>query len=233
MQGKDSLTTLSLQLIDNEIKSSSDSVYLISYADGKDVFLQNQNAMSQFAINKGIDFIFNYKRKDIDIDFLNANKEIFSEKHGAGMWLWKPHLILKTMQNAKEGAIILYLDSAFYITKPITPLIKTLGDSDVILVHDLNKKNGAFVKGESFILSDCMDEDCRNAPHIWSAILMMRNNKKSRAFVEKWLNKSCDIRILSAQNYGIGPNYPEYVCHHYDQSVLSLVYHKNKSDPDC
>jgi hypothetical protein len=92
--------------------------------------------MSQFAINKGIDFIFNYKRKDIDIDFLNANKNI-SEKHGAGMWLWKPHLILKTMQNAKEGAIILYLDSAFYITKPITPLIKTLGDSDVILVHDL------------------------------------------------------------------------------------------------
>lgn len=62
-------------------------MYLVSYADGKKVFLKNQNGQLLNAINKGFDRFMSYKRKDIDFDFYNKNKKILDVKHGAGLWL--------------------------------------------------------------------------------------------------------------------------------------------------
>lgn len=222
------INDLSLQKVDldnsNEFKKP---VYLVSYADIGENIYRNQNAMSHYAINKGIDFILNYRRNHISKRFIKDNKEIFDTTKGAGMWLWKPYIILETMKTAPEGAIIIYLDSAFYIKKSLHGLIDMLGNNDVLLVHDRERRNGAFIKGDSFALMNCLTPECRNAPHIWSAIVLTRNTATSRAFIEKWLKSSRDIRILSGESYGIAPNYPEYAWHHFDQSVLSLVYHNN------
>jgi len=219
---------LSLQKIESEVRESKDIVYLVSYVDGGDLFWQNQNAMSQFALNKGIDFILNYKKKHLDHEFTKENELILSSPTGAGMWLWKPYVILKTMHTAPEGAIIIYLDSAFYIKKPVTHLIDMMGSNDVLLVHDRDRKNGSYIKGDSFALTGCFSEDCRNGDLLWGAIVVVRNNKESRAFIQEWLSNSKDPRILSGENSGIKENYPEYLWHHYDQSVLSLVYQNNK-----
>ncbi len=66
-------------------------VYLITYADGNDIFFQNQNALTQSALNRGIDFTFNYKAHHIDPVFRNKNAAILNDKAGAGRWLWKPY----------------------------------------------------------------------------------------------------------------------------------------------
>lgn len=222
------INDLSLQKVDvvNSNKPR-EPVFLVSYADGGENFYRNQNAMSHYAINKGIDFILNYRKDHISRIFINENKEILDNPKGAGMWLWKPYIILETMKTAPEGSIIIYLDSAFYIKKSLNGLIDMLNNHDVLLVHDRGRKNGAFIKGDSFALMDCTGEECREAPHIWSAVMIMKNTAISRAFIEKWLESCQDIRNLSGENYGIAQNYPEYAWHHFDQSVLSLVYYKN------
>ncbi|AFE49122.1 hypothetical protein [Rickettsia prowazekii] len=222
------INDLSLQKVDLYIQNSiKEPIYLISYADGPEYVYRNQNTTTHYAINKGIDFIFNYKKKYIDQAFITKNKEIFNEPVGAGLWLWKPYIILETMKSAPEGAIIVYLDSAFVINKHISNLTNLLGDNDVLLVHDRNRKNGSFIKGETFALMDCLTDECRNDNHIWSAVIIVRNTELSRVFIEKWLKSCEDIRILSGKNYNMYPNYAEYKWHHSDQSVLSIIYHKN------
>ncbi|HJD55767.1 MAG TPA: hypothetical protein LFW21_03875 [Rickettsia endosymbiont of Pyrocoelia pectoralis] len=222
------INDLSLQKVDlSLVDSIKEPVYLVSYADGKESVFRNQNAMNHYAINKGIDFVFNYKKKHIDPQFVEEHKEIFAEPAGAGLWLWKPYIILETMKKAPENAIIIYLDSAFVIKQHVSNFIKLLSDNNILLVHDHDRKNGNYVKGESFALMNCLSEECRNAPHIWSAVMIVRNNAESRSFIEKWLKSCEDIRVISGKDYNIYPHYPEYKWHHSDQSVLSLVYHQN------
>ncbi|ABE04611.1 hypothetical protein A3306_07130 [Rickettsia bellii] len=222
------INDLSMQKVDLSVQNSmKEPVYLVSYADGAEHIYRNQNATSHYAINKGIDFILNYKKKHIDQTFIEKHQEIFNEKAGAGLWLWKPYIILETMKNAPEGAIIVYLDSAFIIKQHISNLTNLLGNNDVLLVHDRDRKNGSFVKGESFALMNCLNEECRNDDHIWSAVIVVRNTELARSFIEKWLKSCEDIRVLSGKDYNIHPNYDEYKWHHSDQSVLSLVYHQN------
>lgn len=224
------ISDFSLQKIDDRYINHSDSTYLISYADGKEHIYRNQNAMMQHANNKGFDFILNYKKRHLDSEFIESHQDILSSNPGAGMWLWKPYILYKTMKEAPENSIILYLDSAFHIKKPVFGFIDVLGDNDVMLVHDHGRKNGAYVKGDSFALTNCLDDACRYSPLIWSAVIMVRNNQNSRNLIKNWLDAASDIRILSGKSYGIKENYPEYMWHHFDQSVLSLIYHNNKSE---
>jgi hypothetical protein len=201
--------------------------YLISYADGKESIYRNQNAVSHYGLNKNIDFIFNYRKNHIEAEFAKKHQDILQEKIGAGMWLWKPYFLLKTLNKVEENAVVIYLDAAFIINKPLDEFINSQLTADVLLVQDQMRLNGAYVKGDSFALTGC--DFCRNLPHIWSALIIVRNTKESRHFIAQWLNYAQDRRILDNKNNQIQENFPEYLWHHYDQSVLSLVYAKNLS----
>lgn len=221
---------LSLQKVAQSPKSSVNKpTYLISYASGGEYIYRNRHAMANSAINKNIDFILNYRKKHLSKEFYTANQIILDEPTGGGMWLWKPYIILDTMAKAPEGAYIVYLDSAFIIKQPIDKFIELMGDDDILLIKDRERLNGSYVKGDSFALTNCLNNECRYAPHIWSAAIVVRNNAISRNLIQKWLDASTDIRILSSKEYGIAPNYEEYKWHHYDQSVLSLIYYQNQN----
>lgn len=231
------INDLSLQPISEETTpdlgttspSKRPPVYLISYADGKFYYFQNQNAFAASALNKGIDFILNYRKSHIDLNFYNKNKDIFSVKQGGGMYLWKPYILSKTLETTPEGAIVIYMDAAFTIQKPLTPLLKPLDKHDVILMRDHERTNGGYVKGDTFALTNCKDEGCRRAPLIASGFIAVKNTAASRRFMKEWLNYCQDIRILRSTNTGIQPNYPEFKWHHFEQSVLSMVNYKHQN----
>lgn len=224
------INDVSLQPVNIELnKSIKEPIYLISYADGKEYIFRNQHAMNHYAINKGIDFVLNYKRKHLDAEFVKKNHDIFNVETGAGLWLWKSYIILETMKHAPENSYIVYLDSNFKVTQHIRALLNDMDGKDVMLVHDRNGKNGQFVKGETFKLMNCTSEECRNGPHIWTAVIVVRNTKKARAIIGKWLESCQNIKALSPQYYGIAPNYPEFLWHLPEQAILSLVYLRNKS----
>jgi hypothetical protein len=84
-------------------------VFLVTYAAGGEQYLRNQNAVNQYAINKGIDFILNYRKSHIDKDYFEKNRSIFNEKMGAGMWVWKPYIILRTMESAPDGSLFIWI----------------------------------------------------------------------------------------------------------------------------
>lgn len=196
-------------------------VYLVSFADGNEVFYQNQNALAQSALNRGIDFIFNYRKSHIDEDFYTKYQAILGEKYGAGYWLWKPYIILKTMENTPEGSIIVYADSGAILTGSLVPILKHLENHDGIL-YRYNRDIYGTIKGsidrqvaQELAISAHLEFD-KSKP-LWAGFMVFRNSKQTKEFVKHWLNLCCNPDFI--KGYGKSR-------HMHDQALLNAAYLK-------
>jgi hypothetical protein len=206
------------------------AVYLISYADGPEVFLRNQNALASSAINKGIDFIMNYRRDHLDPKFVKKNKQILDQKKGAGYWLWKPYLILKTLKEIPEGAVLIYSDTGLTLTKDIGEFLDLLiKDKGELLLTSYSKHSiKQITKRETFIRMGCDHEEAFKAPRLIGGFMVMKNTGRVRNFIQRWL-KNCEDQNLLIEGSSSKPEYPEFSTHQHDQSILSLLYYKERN----
>lgn len=207
-------------------KPCDEPVYLVSYADGHDVFRQNQNFQTLSALNKGIDFIFMYQRKHLDKDFVERNKEILSHKRGAGYWLWKPYIILKTLEQVPENAIVVYLDSGISIYSHLGPIINKLGNNEMCFVrwdpHPNQPSVAHILQRGCREKLGCTTEECLNAPHLWAAVGFYKNTPRTREFVKKWL-KACEDKDNLIGVSGEPNQDPRLHCHINDEGILSAL----------
>lgn len=82
---------------------------LISYANAP--YQKAQALLCKTAKKAGFTEWIAYGPEDVDEGFRNAHSDIFSFERGDGLWLWKPYLILKTLNAVKDGNIVFYCDS--------------------------------------------------------------------------------------------------------------------------
>lgn len=200
-------------------------VYLVSYADGGEVYFQNQLALAQSAQGRGVDFVLNYKRSLIDPQFIQANREIMDSKVGAGYWLWKPWVILDAMKRAPENAVIIYMDGGFIIRGSLDPLIKLAQTHPIILSHyteDYGKSVHDIISRDIFDAVNPKHEAYYNVPYRVAGFWVLRNTPVARRFVEAWL-KFCSQKDLIMNGKNKKPNYPDFKSHHHDQSILNAV----------
>lgn len=206
-------------------KLFSKGVYLISYADGFEVFFQNQNALAQSALNRGVDFILNYRRSHIDEDFYKKYQTILDEKYGAGYWLWKPYIILKTMETTPEGCVIIYADSGAILTSSLMPLLKYLERYDGIFYRYDREMYGTLKTtidaqvAQELGVSTHIDFD--KIRQLWAGFMVFRNCQVTRDFIKTWLELCTNPNLI--KGYGKSR-------HFHDQSLLSitLLKHPNR-----
>lgn len=207
--------------VEKELKTP---VHLVSYADGPDYFHQNQRMLTYSALQKGVSHIFNYRRDFIDTDFYKKNKYILDQKSGVGAWLWKPWVIMITLQKIPENAVLLYCDSGFIIKRDITPLLDLLKNHDMALAAYSKEEGGLLgqlTKKEALTKTGCDTTACRKAPLIWAGFLCMRNTPRTRAFIHQWLTYCQDPDLILPHTKFAQQR------HQYDQSLLSITYFKN------
>jgi len=201
--------------------------YLISYADGPEVFAQNRNLLVSSAINRGFDFIFNYRREHLDHQYIQQHP-ILNEKTGAGFWLWKPYLILKTLQHMPDGAILMYADCGLLIQQPLRAYFAkglSIPGKDVLLFNYNPQYYGYAARcahRDTFTALNCQSTKCRLGHHVWAGLIVVRNSKASRQFIAQWL-KYCEQDQLLKGNYGTQSNFPEFVFHQHDEAILSVL----------
>ncbi len=210
---------------------SRPSVYLISYADGHEVFFKNQNALASSALNKGIDFIFNYRRSHLDQDFVKQHATLFEQKTGAGYWLWKPWIILNTLSKMPENDILIYADTGILFRKPIIPLIELAKQQDIVLFeYDPDKYWGKpinITKREVFIALDCDTKECHEGRHVWAGFMVLKNTQKTRDFIQSWLAFCCDEKLINDDLDPIVHQYPNFDRPYHDESILNTLYNKD------
>lgn len=207
-------------------------VYLISYADGPEVFFQNQYALAQSSMGRGVDFILNYRRSLLDPQFVEENKEILDQPKGAGYWLWKPWIILKTLKNVPENAIVIYSDTGSLIKASLTPLIELAQRHPILLSVYENKEiwgcASKKVKRDVFVALNCDTTECHNGPVLWAGFMIFRNTPAAREFVQSWLTYAQDPQLLTDLPSKYEP-LPNAAGHCHDQAILSVLYSKDPS----
>ncbi len=214
-----------VQPIKPEFKTKN---WMISFAKG-DVYEAGQNFNAQNSINRGFDVIINYKKRDIDNEFYQKNKELLDQKRGVGYWLWKPYFILKTLNMMQEDDVLMYLDAGVMFLGCIYPYIdKMIKNNKDVILYQNSHTNRIYTKKDTFAFME-MDEKYRDYPQMAGGLLIIRNTLKSRAFIKKWLEYCQDKRILTDQK-SVNGEFSDFKDHRHDQAVLTLLYYKEPDD---
>jgi len=204
---------------------------LINYADIKYFQSQKLNSYTGQLI-AGFDKVIEYSKKDIDTDFLNKNQEIINNNRGAGYWIWKPYIILKTLKELNYGDILFYCDSGSYFVNKIDHLIPLLDKQDIIsFVLDKEHTNKRWTKRDTFILMNLDKPEYINQTQILATFQLIKKTDFTLKFYTEYLEYAQNKNIITDLPNICGlPNYKEFVDHRHDQSIFSLLIRKYNLD---
>ena len=164
--------------------------------------------------------------------FFLDNSSILREKKGAGFWLWKPYIILEELCKNDKSEFVCYYDvgrgRGNQLPRSIEPILNwadahNFGVMPGVFIPECGP-NGWWTKRDAFVVIGCDTKKYIDAPQVQATFSVWRKTNSSREFVEAWLDYCCDRRVLSDDDNVCGlPNYPGFIEHRHDQSVLTLL----------
>ena len=205
------------------ICSSNDKrIILISYAN--EAYKPAQLLQTKTAKIAGFTDAIAYGPEDIEKSFKNEHEDIFQYKRGDGLWLWKPYLIKKTLDNMRDGEILFYCDSGACFFRSVKGIISKLSSQDV-WVSVLPLKEKQFTKRQTFDIMNCNSEKYKETAQISGTFCAFKKSERSTKFVDEWLQYCCNIDALEPPK-DINQEASYYYGHREDQSILSLLVKK-------
>lgn len=206
-------------------------VHLVSFATTyKDIGFQDtelrQQRLIESAKQYGIHSFFSWTRQMLlKTDFYQQNKFILDHKIGAGYWLWKPFIILDTLEKVAEGDIIIYADNSMYFIDNPMPLMDIcIQENDILLFkHNNDSTLKKFVQKSTF---DTMEADYnlyKDRNMFEAGILIFQKNQHALSFVKEWL-MYCQNPMCLMENYQ--QENENFKLHKHDMSILSLLAQK-------
>lgn len=199
-------------------------IYAISYSDKNYNMSKRLNLVTAKIIG-GADYIISFAPNDIDENFKEQHADIFNRSRGAGYWIWKPYIILKTLQIMKEGDYLIYTDAGLIYVNKISELIRQLNrdNQDIFLSYGFAPCKD-WIKRDAFVLMDCDCEQAYNETMVSGGYVLIRKSSKSIKFIEKWLYYASDRRIITDDaNECNLTNLHGFIEHRHDQGILSLL----------
>jgi len=218
-------------------KVFNNKIYLTCFADGK-IYEDTQTKFKETYKGAGIDEIIFWNKKQIQsTEFYEKNKKILDIKKGAGLWIWKPYIILDLMNKIDNDDFIIYCDcSSQYplgFEYNVIPLLNYLHKNKLFHPGTHLFTNKYILKywshNETFKIMNLDREKygnknmCQTSPSIW------RKNDLCKKFLNEWLhycsNYNCIKYIDNMKNIKDESFLIRSQC---DQSILSLLIHKYK-----
>lgn len=206
-------------------------IVAINYSDEN--FRKSQKMNTRTAYKKGkVDKVIEYSPKDIDNKFYKENEKILSQKRGGGYWLWKPYIILKTLNKLKEGDYLFYCDSGAIYVNNVQYLINDLENSGQdIMIFELPLLEKQWTKKETFIKMKCDFDIYYNTNQCIGGYILLKVGERSKEFIKEYL-KYCKDELLITDYLDSNIKQEEtFIAHRHDQSILSLLSKKHKIDP--
>ncbi len=201
--------------------------YFINYAYNR--YVESQNIASKSAEKFGFEVI-KYEFKDLDEQFLDKNKKIINQKRGVGYWIWKPYLILKTLNQINMGDYLVYMDSGANLVKPVDDLLDTIDDSGILSFQLKGCPNRNWIKGDCFFAINQVDDvyKFKDEEQILASFIFFKKTTFALNFVKKWLYYSEQEQIVTDLPNIYMANCKEFIDHRHDQAIFSLLCYQNK-----
>lgn len=177
--------------------------------------------------NKYIDEVIIYNLNDIDIEFKNKNKSLFtSERYFP--WISKIYLINKKLKEIDDNDILLWLDSDIRdIKEEGTCNLYSLCENSehgIVGFHNNFWLEKFFTKKELFDHMDLTDNIYYNTQQAYGNILLLKKNNFTLNFVNKWMIIGTNTELFD--NKLRCQQHTEFITHKNDQSILSLLLKK-------
>ena len=203
------------------------STTLINFANKN--FRQQQYLSALLGkIHGKFDNVICYAPKHLDSHFVQKNIDIFSLKRGFGYWLWKPYLILKTLNAVRYGDWVVYSDSGSFFINSVKNILNEIEcfNQDVV-GFELPLIERQWTKRELFISMECDDSFFKDSNQIHASIQFVKKSKFSLEFYKEYLNIAQSVINLTDEcDYSVDQD-PFFIEHRHDQSIYSLLYKKN------
>lgn len=196
-------------------------LYVVNYADGEPYeSFRKINTRTAYWLGKA-DKVIEYSRKDIDKEYIDDHKVIFSYKRGAGLWLWKPYLINKALETINYGDWLFYSDAGVTFIRSLHHLIDCANEHSLdVFTIEQPLLCRQFTKRECYHIMGVEDHDENQA----LGLLLLRKSERSVRFVNEWLVLCEKEELLSPKHfYPEIDEWPDYYAHREDQSILSLL----------
>jgi hypothetical protein len=179
------------------------------------------------------DTILSYIDDDLikDTEFWNKHSNfIMSNKRGFGYWLWKPYLILKTLNQMKDNDILIYLDIGCEIDirkkSKILELIKKVDDDLIIGSFTHNDKD--WTKFDLVERLEIKDHSLLITPQHQASCIMIKKCQQTLDLVKEWYEISYENNYhYIDDSKSIKPNLIGFKEHRHDQSIFSLLTKKH------
>lgn len=201
---------------------------LINYANGPYRKAQMWNTWTGTHI-AGFDRVYEFSPSDIAPDYYEQHRDILDVPRGSGLWLWKPYLIDRVLEQCDDGDIVFYADSGAFFVKKIDKLLDSMGEHEKIWVSDNPLLESCFTKPICFERLDCDTEEIRNANQIQGGFVLLKCCDETRQFVKQWLHYCEDYELMAPEG-GLKLTQKRdngFVASREDQSILSLLCKKN------
>ena len=219
------LTEAGLRCLNNDLPPKD---VLISYGDKCCASALPTIVRSAFQF--GFDEAYANNLQSLPPEWKQEHAELLNVRQGAGLWSWKPKILLDTMMRypLSRNTLIAYSDAGSTFIKDVSHFMDRLrqGSRD-INVFSFEFLEQSWTKEDLFHILDADTPFYRGAPTADASFLVVRNTLFARYFIRTWSHLAEQYELISAQQ-----THPRYVArehfaaHRHDQSLLSLCVKK-------
>lgn len=208
----------------------------LSFADSRMAYARQRIEKQAEKMNL-FDEIRVWDESNLDEEFKQKWKDVLrTDVRGFGYWVWKPYIILKTLESMPEGGILLYLDVGCHLNplarKRLLKYFATAYKDNLGVkafpVNIWNKKKSLernWTKGDTFDYFTCREKDSiTDTPQIEATHIIICKNNSSINFSREWYEICEKAFFLVNDSTSSSPNFPEFRENRHDQSIFSILF---------
>ncbi|MEN8660000.1 MAG: hypothetical protein ABF313_18365 [Marivita sp.] len=209
------------------------STAFLTYGNGS--FVAAAEALAESARAVGFDPVMVRGPDDLDPVFRSKNAGILSQPRGAGYWMWKPQIILQTLDALEPGDVLVYSDAgrnAYYQLKRYPELLVAKARRFGFLLGPTIPQHGPlsrWTKRDAFVVTGMDRPDIAAMPPIQAGWSFWTNQPAARAFLASWIAACRDPRAITDMENELGENFPDFRDHRHDMSLMSLIAYRENA----
>ena len=214
----------------------SNNIHFITYGNekfalSKKRILKEADEFGEFATIKG------YGPEDLPNNFKQQFKDILSQPRGGGYWIWRPKILMDTINKINNGDYLVYLDAGCKINplgkKRFFEYINMLENSNYgILSFQMSGNNGpgGLEKEKYWTIKEVFeyfnvkrDGYIGNSGQYIGGVLIMKKNKHLLQYMEQYMNIIYYKPLLCTDYFNETNQSNDFIDNRHEQSISSIL----------
>jgi len=180
------------------------------------------------------DTIVSYSEQTFPQFFAKHANFIAQNPYGFGMWIWKPYIILQTLENADvaEGDIVVYCDAGMYLNKDGVQRY----DEYLEMLREQQKEILVFSTADHYRAQQFVKMDAVMAYHpafcdenstmVYAGVMIVQKSHKTIQLIKDWLELCENYHFLDRSVSTVHAEKAGYCGNDCDNGLFNLVLSK-------